>query len=218
MKTTTFLLVILFISSVGVSQERTEINVDSMLVNIDKTTFTSGILYDRVSGLAQLKTFNDTVRPAHHTYFKQALLELYRASNKNEFLPVKELERLYTADSLQNQVDIGIINATYHTVNYDPDNIENGALDIRDGLFVQINNNPPFLPNHVFIAAPLKLHLAGENVVFNFNRNLLLQRTEGKNIKTLVADFGIQRPVTVIENGEMVQEKIEIPYSEISLI
>src|SRR5690606_3911307 len=141
MRTIIFFFVFLFFSFSSFSQERTEISVDSMLVNIDKSTFTSGILYERVFGLAQLNNFNDTIRPSHHKYFKQSLLELYRASNKEKFYPNNELEKFYTPDSLQNQVDIGIINATFHTINYVPENIDEGALDIGpDSLFVQIND------------------------------------------------------------------------------
>ena len=64
------------------SQERGEISVDSMLVNIDKSTFTSNILYDRVLGIGDLNSFSDTIKIARHPFFKQALFELYLASKK----------------------------------------------------------------------------------------------------------------------------------------
>lgn len=214
MKTFT-LLIIIFLSFCGFAQEGKETQVDSMLVNIDKSTFTSGILYERVMGLAQLGTFNDTIRPAHFTYFKQALLELYRASNKEKFMQNKVLEPFYTPSRLQNQVDIGIINASFHQVNYDPENENNGALRIGpDDKFERINSNPPFLPKHVFIAAPLKLNVKGEDVVYHFNKNLLLENTEKKNIKTLTANFDTGQTFTIINNGVILQEKVGITYAE----
>jgi len=196
------------------SQERGEISVDSMLVNIDKSTFTSNILYDRVLGIGDLNAFSDTIKIARHPFFKQALFELYLASKKEKFMPIKNLEQYCVPDSLRNEVDIGIINASFHEVNYDPVTVENGALDIRDGLFVQINDNPPFLSNHTFIASPLKSHVAGKSVVFHFKPNLLLQSTERKNIVTLTALFEKGKSFTIIEDGIIVLDKIEIPYSE----
>lgn len=44
------LLAILFLSFCGFAQKGKETKADSMLVNIDKSTFTSGILYERVTG------------------------------------------------------------------------------------------------------------------------------------------------------------------------
>lgn len=189
-------------------------NIDSMLVNIDKTTFTSGILYDRVLGIGELDIFNDTIMIARQGFFKQALFELHLASNKELFLPYEKYKQFLVPDTLRNEVDIGIINSSFHKVNYDPINVENGALDIRDGLFVQINNNPPFLPNQVFIASPLKSYVTGEKVVFHFKSDLLLQSTARKRLQTLEADFGKGRTFTVVENGTIIRDKVEIPYSE----
>lgn len=58
-----FIISTLFLTD-GYAQEEydePEIGIDSLLVNIDKTGFTSGVLYERVF-LAQLDVFNNTAR------------------------------------------------------------------------------------------------------------------------------------------------------------
>ncbi len=186
-----------------------------MLVNISKREFTSGVLYDRVSSWAHLQAYNDTVRAAHKKQFEQALLELHRASLKNKFKSLKEFRQFYTPDSLQNVVDIGIINASFHTVNYNEKNENIGGLRISEGLFEKIENGQPaFLPRHVFMAAPLKLNLKGENAVFRFGEDFLLQSTEGKDIMRLTANFGTDADYALIEGGAVRSQEIKIDYAK----
>ncbi len=56
MKQLLLFLTFLLIFSGAKSQEKIPITVDSMLVNIDKTDFTSGILYERITPWAKLKS------------------------------------------------------------------------------------------------------------------------------------------------------------------
>jgi len=74
-----------------------EISIDSMLINIDKTTFTSGILYDRATPLAQLTVFNNATKNISNIkHFEQALHELYKASNEKKFDFYKTFRKKYT--------------------------------------------------------------------------------------------------------------------------
>lgn len=130
-------------------------------------------------------------------------------------MPNKVLEKFYTPEKIQNQVDIGIINASFHQVNYNPKNENNGALRIGpDNKFERINNNPPFLPKHTFIAAPLKLYVVGKDMVYRFNKNLLLENTERQNITTLTVNFDTGQTFTIIDNGKILQKKVRIAYAE----
>jgi hypothetical protein len=54
-----------------------ELSLDQMLVNIDKTTVSSGIIYERVAPFANLYSFNTNANrnTADFKFFKQALLE-----------------------------------------------------------------------------------------------------------------------------------------------
>lgn len=53
MKKPLLFLIVFSMMTSAQAQERQSTNVDSMLVNIDKSGFTSGILYDRVFPLGR---------------------------------------------------------------------------------------------------------------------------------------------------------------------
>lgn len=57
--------------------------LDTQLSSISQTTVTSGIIYERTLQMANLYNFNKsaTFNTANFDYFKQALLELNKASN-----------------------------------------------------------------------------------------------------------------------------------------
>lgn len=59
--------------------------LDAQLININQSAVTSGFIYDRVTPLANLSVFNIPGATPHNTadfrFFKQALVELYTASN-----------------------------------------------------------------------------------------------------------------------------------------
>jgi hypothetical protein len=62
------------------NQEKT---LDDALVNVNQTTITSGIIYERTMQLADLYNFNreENFNTADYQYFRQALLEMHNASN-----------------------------------------------------------------------------------------------------------------------------------------
>lgn len=111
-----------------------------------------------------------------------------------------------------------MLNASFHTLNYNPDSTELGALRIVNGLFEKIENGKPvFLSEHVFVASPTKLYLKpdeGQPVIFNFANNFLIQDTQGKNIIQLVANFGTTNNYTLVEAGNIIDQQVSIDYSE----
>lgn len=217
MKHSLLLLGFLFIFMGTHAQEQPMTKVDSMLVHIDKTTFTSGILYDRVVPYARLRAFNDSTNVSGTKHLEQALHELYRASNKEKFFSYKYFRELYSSKNLSNQADIGVLNASFHTLNYFPDRTELGALRIVDGLFEKIDNGkPPFLPQHVLVVSPTKVYLKTENgqpVIFNITNDFLIQETQNKNIVQLTANFDTANNYTLIENGNVINQQISINYT-----
>jgi len=58
--------------------------IDSMLVNIDKTNFTTNILYERTTPWSKLTIFNDSINVSTKAHFEQALHELYKSSNEKK--------------------------------------------------------------------------------------------------------------------------------------
>ncbi len=197
------------------AQDPDAISVDSLLVNIDLSGLTTEILYDRVIPLSRLEIFNDSLNMASTRYFEQALLELRKASLDQKFADYKLLRNQYSADSLINVVDIGILNASYQKLNYIETNESLGALRISDSLFEKIQNSEPiFHENHIFLVAPLKEYVMGSSINFKFNPNFLLQETANKNLVSLTANFDTNTDYLVFENNHFVQTQIEIPYVE----
>ncbi|MEZ4858484.1 MAG: T9SS type A sorting domain-containing protein [Flavobacteriaceae bacterium] len=209
-----FLYVLLIIFTVK-AQEPSEISIDSMLVNIDKSTFTTGILYDRVTPLSRLHYFNDSINIATVKTFEQALLELYRASNEQKLQSPKQLRTLYTHENYQNVVDIGILNVAFEQVNFNEVNENQGSLRIRDSLFQKIDNaNPPFKKQHLFMAAPLKLYAVGDTIVFRFNNNFIFEEAQGSSIENLTVNFDTGQSYTIIENGSLTTPEIPIVFQD----
>lgn len=196
------------------SQNPPEINIDSMLIDIDKSSFTSGILYDRTVSWANIASFNQDKNVSNKGHFEQALLELHKASNQQKFIPHTQLRTYYTHDSIQNVVDIGILNATFHQLNFNQDNENAGALRVVNEKFEKINNNKEsFIEIHTLVIAPLKEYLVGENITFLFNSNFLLEDAPSKNIMSLTANFETQEDFVIIENGAFLNNSIQINYT-----
>lgn len=113
-----------------------EVSIDSMLVNIDKSTFTSGILYDRVAGLSQAFQFNKNPKnTATVNYFEQVLNDLYKASNEKKLVNYKEYRKKYANKKVSNVVDIGVINASFHQLNYNENSDEKSGLSFNGKQF-----------------------------------------------------------------------------------
>ena len=139
------------------SQTPIQTKVDSMLVDIDQTDFTTGILYDRTVPWATLNNFNELDNSSNKKHFDQALLEIQNASNQELFINHTQLGLLTTHDSISNVVDIGILNVTFNTLNYYEDDQSQGGLSKGAINFEKINNDKSaFQEKHVFVLSPLR--------------------------------------------------------------
>ncbi len=197
------------------SQTIPETKVDSMLVSIDKTSFTSGILYDRTVPWAHLNAFNENSNISNLPHFEQALVDLYRASNEQKFIPLNTLRASYTDKNIQNVVDIGIINATFHQINYIETDENEGGLRKSNESFEKINNNKDaFIKNHAFVVSPLKEYLRGLDITYKFNSSFLMEDTENMNLVSLTANFDTVTDYNVFENGNFNQNSITVQYQE----
>jgi pimeloyl-ACP methyl ester carboxylesterase len=190
-----------------------ESNLDEMLIDVDKTTFTSGILYNKVTPIADLSNFNMKNRNvSSKKHFEQALYELYRASNKEKFVSYKELRKKYILN--ERKVNIGIINASFQELNYNHNNENKGALTLKNNKFKKINDSPTFKDAHALIIAPLNNYLVGKTINFIFDENFMFEETYNKKITSLVADFGTNKKYTIYKNEAFVTKDIEISYNE----
>jgi len=206
MKKITFLTIVLCICVFSYSQENTSsqenITLDQMLVNINKSSVTSGIIYERVGTFANLYHYNKELDTADVNYFEEALSEMYYGSNKTKFISNSALRQLYTPTT--NVIDIGIINTQYQLLNYDSSNESLGGLTLSNNLFSQIPGKPPFLGSSVVVIAPLKQSAYGSSSLL-FNNGT-------KTIKNLSADLGDGISRNVIVNGSLILSSASVDY------
>ena len=187
--------------------------VDSQLQNIDQSAVTSGIIYDRVTPLADLCVFNMPADKPHNTadfrFFKQALFELHKASNYKKLVSVEQLEqKLLGYKSEMNVVPIGIINTPFQILNYNPENASESGLILKDKLFTQVEGKDSFFNGYALVIAPLKNATQGEQIIYRFSNDLIFNN--GDKIQSLTADFGGGQPRKIIENGVLIIKEVVI--------
>lgn len=125
------------------------------------------ILYDKVTPFAGLYTYNETDNNASSApHFKQALSELYRASDQLIFESSEILQsRLNAHNELQRTariqpyystiVRVGIINTAISYLNYNDEFPNDGGVKLINGVYVPANNLPPFIQKQATIVSPL---------------------------------------------------------------
>jgi len=186
--------------------------LDKQLQNVNQSSVTSGIIYDRVNPLADLCIFNMPAEKSHNTadfrFFEQALFELHKASNYKRLVSIKQLEeRITPYNKEMNVVPIGIINTPFQSLNYNPENPKESGLILKDDLFFQVEGNEPFLNGYAMIISPLKNVMLGEKIIYTFSDDLIYNNGESK-IKSLYADFGDGKKQKIIENGIIVTKEV----------
>ena len=207
-----YAILLLFFLKIN-SQTPLQTKVDSMLVDIDQTEFTSAVLYDRTVPWASLHNFNELHNTSDKNHFRQALLELHNASLQELFIDPFQLEQLTTHHSIVSEVDLGILNVSFHKLNYNQQDENQGGLTIESLKFEKISNDKDaFLENHVFVFSPLKANAKGATIVYNINEAFIFQSTQNKNITELTIDFGNNQIHQVIENGVVILPQVTITY------
>lgn len=190
-----------------------EPNIDSMLVDIDKSTFTSPFLYERTTPTARLNTFNNLDRNiATKGYFDQALNELYKSSNEKFFVSYKDARKIYELNKNLDEVNIGLINAQFQSLNFNEEESKSG-LRFEKNKFSKVNNKRPFLDQEVLVIAPLLEYAVGSTITYVFNSSIWFEETNN-TIQTIVADFDAGTKHTIYNNG-YTQTKLNITYAEI---
>ncbi|CCG52270.1 Protein of unknown function precursor [Flavobacterium indicum GPTSA100-9 = DSM 17447] len=188
-----------------------------MLSNLNTTQITSGVLIDKVTTFANIinyNTFDSNISNSNH--FAQALSELYRASDQTKFISLTELKNRTATTTSNNSVDVGIINTTFHKLNFNEENPSAGGVTFNQstGKFVAVVGQPSFIGKKISIMSPLKEFITGSAFQFNFKNNLILNNTT-TTIKTLVVDFiDGSSPVTIISNSTIVVPTKTVNYTD----
>jgi hypothetical protein len=148
------------------NQEKT---LDDALVNVNQTTITSGIIYERTMQLADLYNFNreENFNTATYDYFKQALLEMHSASNDNLFISSSQLNNQLELET-NNIVPLGILNTDFQLLNHHVDEEQNGGLLYNEDTqqFSQISGEPPFYTLHITVISPLDKAVSEKDAIY----------------------------------------------------
>ncbi|WP_211331800.1 T9SS type A sorting domain-containing protein [Ulvibacter antarcticus] len=186
-----------------------------MLVNIDKTDFNTGILYNRTVPIAKINTFNEELNISNVDHFEQSLLELYKSSLSEKFISHSDLRNYYVHDTIKNVVDVGIINTTFNELNYLETSEDDGGLRLSQGSFQKIDNGKSaFIERRALIISPLKKAVLGSVITFNFSNTFLLEETLSNDMESLVANFDTAQDYIIYENGLFTNTAVDIPYNE----
>lgn len=189
--------------------------IDSMLVDIDKSSLSTEILYDRTTSWADLKNFNSQNKIADVNFFEQAFLEIRKASLDSLWIPLRDLKKQFASDSIYHKVDIAILNAVYNSINYDSEEEQLGALKIENNKFQELNNGKPiFKEHHTLVISPTKMYLRGSSIQYAIKDEFLFEIAQGKTIKSLIANFDTSQDYTLIDNGVFANQTIPISYQE----
>ncbi|WP_084205813.1 T9SS type A sorting domain-containing protein [Psychroserpens mesophilus] len=206
-----YVLTVIMLLNYGMNAQT---KLDSMLVNVNQSSVTSGIIYERVTQFANLYNFNKAnySNSSDYKYFRQALNELHNASNHTRLISLQELENRIANTIQDNEVNIAILNSPFQILNYNYENQGEGGLVLNQTteLFGQIPNKPAFYSMQTTIVAPTRSIIKGTNVTFKFNADLYLTNG-GNGIKTLTINFGTTTN-TIISDENLIPQNITVPY------
>ncbi len=198
--------------------QQTEVtpNWPVMLSNLNTAQINSGVLIDKVTSFSNIINYNSTENNwSNKEHFNQALSELYRASDQTRFISLTELKNRTATTTANNSVDIGIINTTFHKLNFNEEIPSAGGITFNQstGKFVAVAGRPSFISKKINIIAPLKEFIKGNNFVFNFKNNLIFNNATTA-IKTLIVDFEDGNTAsTIISNGTIISPTKTINYT-----
>lgn len=222
-KTVLFCILLLAVKVYTQTIPANEVGLDQMLVNIDKTTVTSGIIYERVAPFTNLYSFNTNANRniANFILFKQALLEMHLASNQSQFSSIETLNNnlnpiLYNDAS----VNMGILNTPFQSMNYNEESPELGRLqyDSINYLFYASTNTslPFFNSSFATVISPLKDVVKGDYISFNWQTNFIYENSlnNSKKIKNLTVNYGTGTIYTVISNYAIANATQQISYPD----
>ncbi len=195
-------------------EAKTHIEVDEMIENLDVSQMTSGILLERSGNFSNLKAFNENSKEqiVDYKYFRQALLDLNLASNKEKFISSAHLKEILSEKRMAHDiVHIGVISADYQSLNYIEGDKASSGLTIQNNRFVKQKGKDAFLNQSSTIISPLKLACKGNTITYKFANEFWFNNSK-KTIKKLVIDFGNNEKYLIIKDGKIIKNEVQKGY------
>lgn len=174
-------------------------NIETKIVNLDKSKISTNILYDRTLPLAELTKYGTLegglifpiqTLSTNSTHYFQALEDLNHTDYLNRY---PDAETTYNNNELvSGYYNIGVINADLNT--FKSNAVDVGALLVQgqDSLLYDnpSSNVSPYLTyRNVFIATPLKQNIYTLNPIFKFEHEYWTETAQNP-IQNLEIDFG----------------------------
>lgn len=191
-------------------------SLDEMIKNLDKTDFTSGVLLDRSGNFSKIEQFNtkENDKPSDFTHFKQTLLDLYNASNKNKFISyVNFKKRLTSLKIMKNEVVLGIINADFEVLNFNKSDSKSSGLILKNQSFKVKKGRKVFLSHHSIVVSPLKTAVKGNKIKFHFKRDYFFNDSK-EQIESLTISFDNKSKIEVIKDNNISNSFVEYQYKK----
>ena len=196
-----------------VQLEETPPNWSVMLSNLNQSQITAGFLYNKTAMFTNLYDYNrGNYNLSHADHFKQAINELYFASEQTtKFMSANQL-KTNTETTPTGTIDIGIINTTITMLNFNEKDPSTGGLTFPVDRFVPISDRPAFLSRKILLASPLKESASGTSVTYKFSTPLIFNNATTA-IKNLVVYFNDATPVTIINNDLLILPSKTVSYT-----
>jgi pimeloyl-ACP methyl ester carboxylesterase len=131
-------------------------SADSMMVNLNKTYITTGILYDRVAPLAGLDLFNSQTDTSTYSLFMQAYFEMYYASyNITGWQSPDLADSVIWDNNVSGILPIGVLDYQFNMM--DSLAVQNNLLSYQNGLLYDVQGRPnsPYFLKRIQLVAPL---------------------------------------------------------------
>lgn len=195
----------------GLDKDYTQ-RMDEIIVNVNKTPITTGILYDRIMSFSNLNWLkeNGVVTKSNYKHFIQSWSELHNASYNPTFSSLETLKTNINTNTNTSIVYIGIINTKMNYIDYGT--TTQPSLNTVNGLLYNVANINPFLEKQITIVSPLKEKVTANSVTFRIEPAFILQQT-GLSIKNLVANFGTTTNYNLISNSVVSTSNPTVTYS-----
>jgi len=182
-------------------------NFDYFIKNIDKSEFSTNILYDRVIHWANLENFNpyNPKDTSDYKHFIQSYYEIYLSAFDNK--KMKPFQKIKKEVKNKNTISIAILNYKYNYL--DSNALKNNSLIIKNKqLYVNEKSEYNYAKqSEAFIAAILSNKLQVGSNTLEFTADYIFSNTKNE-ILAIELDFGKETGKYKIKKGETIDINI----------
>jgi len=100
---------------------------DSILQNVDKSSMTTGVLFDRAFPASRFDEFNSASDTVDYNFISQVYHELYQASyDRSRLIDPTTMNNMVEWENIRGRIPIMVLDYQYNQL--DPNSVQNGLL------------------------------------------------------------------------------------------